>query len=321
MLRLAKLDDPRLATLYLTWLAQGNWPAPTAKVVWTRIFEHLGTLRDTRAIEPLRAVVAALPAFVGAEHRVWITSSIEAVVKQLAAVKPAKVTVALPATPAAPKPAPDRKRAVAAVWADPTDDALKQVVADALLEHDDPWGEFIAIQLRGAQTTPQQRTRAKALERTHGAEWLGAIGRLTLESAWRFENGFPVAVENNRRAVPRRDFEAALRAPQWATIDRLCISILVTPIWWITAWVKSPASRNVRAFELARIQDKRAAMRIERDHGTPWRLVRVGRGMHSASLPIWRAFVAGLTAAERALVVVGTADVADRESYVAVLAV
>jgi hypothetical protein len=318
ILKLAKTDDPRLATLYVTWLAQGNWPAPTAKIVWTRIFEQLAALHDTRAIEPMKKIAKALPPFVGTEHRAWITSQIDGVVKKLAAVKPVKT--ALPHLPPVEKKAapPDPKKAVDAVWADPTDDDLKQVVADALMQAEDPWGDFIAIQLRGAKTTPQERTRAKQLEKKHGAEWLGAISRLTLTSSWRFENGFPVAIANDRRGVKRREHEAALLAPQWATIHTLKISILHTPRWWITAWVKSPASRNARVFEVGRIVDKRGAFRVERAPGKAWSLVHATRG-YTSWLPIWTAFLDGLSPAERKRVIVAP-SVANRDEMVAAVA-
>ncbi|MBX3155677.1 MAG: hypothetical protein KF773_06740 [Deltaproteobacteria bacterium] len=323
ILRLAKTDDPRLATLYVTWLAQGNWPAPTAKVVWTRIFEQLVALRDARTIAPMKEIAKALPPFVGAAHRAWITSQIDDVVTKLAATRPAKdsadVKALLARVPRVEKAvaAPDPKQAVEAVWADPTDDDLKQVVADALMQAEDPWGDFISIQLRGAKTTPQERTRAKQLEKKHGAEWLGAIGRLTLASSWRFEKGFPVAIGNDRRGVKRREHQAALLAPQWATIHTLRISILHTPHWWITAWVQSPASRNARVFEVGSMKSKRGSLRIEREPGQPWRLVDAVRG-YASSLPIWKAFLAGLSPAERKRVTVAP-TVAKRDALVAAL--
>jgi hypothetical protein len=317
-----KVDDPRLATLYTTWLAQGSWPAPTAKEVWTRIFDHLIALADARTAEPLRRIAAALPAFVGADHRAWVVESIERVVAKLREPgrDPAAIAACLdriePLLGDAPRPAADPTLVVEAVWKSPDDLDLRQVIADALLERDDPWGELISIQLR-ATTTPQQRTRAKALERKHGAEWLGAIGKLTLPGSWRFEKGFPITIAADRRAVPRREWEAALLAPQWSTIRTLRVSILQTPKWWITEWARSALMRHVTAFEIAGIADKRPALRLERQPGNPWRLVRVVRGYSFSASPICCAFAAGLTPAQRASVAIATTDVADRAVYVA----
>lgn len=286
VLNLSKtVDDPRLATLYMTWLAQGNWPAPTAKPVWTRIFEHLVKLRDVRVIEPMRAVAANLPSFVGVAHRAWVVGEIEKTIQALAAVTPTK-DVAHRSKPVVKSASADP---CAPVWADPDDLDLRQVVADSL---GDLQGELITLQLLKTKT-PAQRNREKELLAKHGATWLGAIGRIPTAGSYRFEAGFPIAVEGNRRGVHRREWEAALSAPQWATIQRLCVSILQTPHWWITAWVGSPATSRVRAFEIGSLEYKNPAMRIERTNGN-WCVTHTVRGYTSSGVPILRAFAAGL---------------------------
>lgn len=321
VLNLSKtVDDPRLATLYVKWLAQGNWPAPTAKVVWERIFEHLVKLRDIRAIAPLRAVAANLPSFVGEAHRTWITEMIEQTITSLSAVKPTKGSGPRPdKRDAKPKVAPTAPAADprAPIWNDPDDDELKQVVADALTERGDPQGEFITLQLLKTKS-PAQRKRERELQK-HQPTWLGAIGKLCVKHSMRFAAGFPVAVCTDRRLVPRREWEAALAAPQWATIERLCVSILHTPHWWITAWVSAPATQRVRAFEIGHVDYKTPALRIERAPGKPWRLTHTTRGYTSSGVPILRAFVAGLSKAERAAFTIAP-TIKDRETYAAVLA-
>lgn len=311
VLQLAKtVDDPRLATLYLTWLAQGNWPAPTAKIVWTRIFDHLAALRDVRAIPGLRTVATKLPAFVGEAHRAWIVSMIEQTVKTLSAVKPTKDASYKAPAPAPKQPATDP---LEPIWKTPDDDDLKQVVADALIERGDPRGELITLQLLRTPN-PKQRKRMRELLDEHAARWLGPIGKLALEGSWRFENGFPVAVAVDRRAVPRREWEAALAAPQWSTIRRLCINSLDTPKWWITEWVKAPTTQRVLAFEVGILDGKRSALRIERERGKPWRVSDAMRGYTRFRTKILGAFVAGLSKSERAAMVVDH-KVGDRDKY------
>lgn len=312
ILQLAKtVDDPRLATLYLTWLAQGNWPAPTAKVVWTRIFEHLAAIRDVRAIAPLRAVAADLPPFVGEAHRAWMVSMIEGTADKLAAVVPAKDAAHAPAKRA---PAPAVADPAAPVWSNPDDEDLRQVVADALTERGDPQGEFITLQLLPTKNAAQRR-RERELLAEHAAAWLGAIGALALDGSSRFVAGFPCDVAVDRRAVPRRAWEAALAAPQWATIRRLCVSILHTPKWWITAWV---AAGHGDAFEVGEVASKRPALRLERA-GDAWRVASAIRGYTSSCVPILRAFVGGLSPEQRAAMTLAK-DLANRDAYAAVLA-
>lgn len=306
ILKLAKSRNPRIATLYLSWLEQGYWPAPTAKIVWERIFSHLVALQNGSVAEPLRAVAETLPPFVGEAHRAWMTSQIRATAAALPKVRNAKPAAHAPAKPAADPLAP--------VWKAPDDDELRQVVADLLGERGDPRGELITLQLL-ATPDAKQRSRARALLDEHAVAWLGAIAKLTLGGSSLFERGFPVTVALDRRAVPRREWEAALAAPQWATIRTLRVSILHTPKWWITAWVKHPNNRAL-AFEVGDLKTKRPGMGIERAPGKPWHLASAIRGNASVCVPILSAFVAGLPRGQSMTI---AADVPERTAYAAVL--
>ena len=64
--------------------------------------------------------------------------------------------------------------------------------------------------------------------------------------------------------------------------------------------MKSPATRNVLAFELGDIDSKRPGFRIEREPGGPWRLSQLVRGYWRVSASFISAFLAGLPPAERA---------------------
>ena len=84
---------------------------------------------------------------------------------------------------------------LAQVYAAPDDDAPRAVYADWLLEHGDPRGEFIALQLLRAQGggTPEQADRERALLVAHAAAWLAP---LPIRAAGvRFERGFVSACE------------------------------------------------------------------------------------------------------------------------------
>jgi len=303
------VDDPRLASLYVTWLELGQWPAPPAKELWARVFAPLATLDDSRVVGRLLAVARALPPFVGAAHRAWMIESIDRVARSIS--KPKADSQALAAAlervfaklGPAPQVAKPEASMIEAVWADPEDHELKQVVADALLEREDPRGEFITIQLRGTSASAAERKRGAELESKHALAWLGAIGKIVTRGHWRFEHGFPALVAIRKRLVPRRDWEAALKAPEWATIHTLRFSILTTPKWWVTEWVRSPATRHVRAFEWAGLKDDVAAFRMERAPDRRWRLAHVQRRYRVSATKWFEAFVEGLDASERAQVV------------------
>ena len=80
-----------------------------------------------------------------------------------------------------------------AVLADPSDDAPRQILADALIERGDPRGELIALQLVRKRNRKSRRRERELIE-THREEWLGAL-RPHVEYAdeSEFRRGFPVS--------------------------------------------------------------------------------------------------------------------------------
>ncbi len=107
---------------------------------------------------------------------------------------------------------------LAAVRADPGNEALRLVAADRLGELGDPRGEFITLQLqrqRGAQT-PAGLERERFLRQKHGAQWLGALAAHVVKSEAEFELGFPARVTT----LANRIYKAREAAPldEWATV-------------------------------------------------------------------------------------------------------
>ncbi len=143
------------------------------------------------------------------------------------------MSAAAPATPGAGSP----KALLAAVHADPSSDALKQILADALAGHSDPRGEFIALQFqRAAGTlTPAAEEREQALLKRHLVTWLGALAPHVVKTSATFEKGFPATLEANARRI----FEAreALGLAEWATVRQ--VRFLKTSYF-------GPAMRNLR---------------------------------------------------------------------------
>jgi uncharacterized protein (TIGR02996 family) len=116
-----------------------------------------------------------------------------------AAVAASGLAVEAP-VPAAPA---DEAALLAAVLADPRDDAPRMVFADALLQRGDPRGEFIALDLLAARTAAQDRAR-NALLKAHGKQWLSddlrhAVRTTTL----RWQRGFPASatLKNHRQTT------------------------------------------------------------------------------------------------------------------------
>ena len=96
---------------------------------------------------------------------------------------------------------------LARVYATPHDDGPRQIYADFLLEHGDPRGEFILLQLAQDRLGRRERSRIDQLYRTHAMRWRGPFPE-TVRSLV-FVRGF--VVEANPPGEIDND-------PAWATI-------------------------------------------------------------------------------------------------------
>jgi uncharacterized protein (TIGR02996 family) len=123
-------------------------------------------------------------------------------------------TAALVRDAAPKKRAPDD--ALAAVYADPTNDAPKLVYADALVEAGDPRGELILLQ---AGQKRGSKKRIGELVKKHARVWLGPLYDAVALDTVVWELGFPVEIDVDveRHAELRR----TKGDPRWSTIRRV----------------------------------------------------------------------------------------------------
>ncbi len=202
-------------------------------------------------------------------------------------------------------PAGDVTSIVAPVWDNPDDDAIRAVVGDALLEVGHPWGELIALQLRGAQRKTSRRPErregsvandrrlAQVLAKRHRDVIGGPIAKIANTArGWVCDKGFLVECDLDRRLVKRPDYEAAQRAPHWATVKRVRVSILNTPQWFLVDWMKNPATKSLREIDVGGLLLARDAA------GEPWRVAKATQSRFYVGYLV--AFVKGLSADERA---------------------
>ncbi len=98
----------------------------------------------------------------------------------------------------------------------PDDNAPRAVLADALLEREDPRGELITLQLRGDLGEPEQK-RVAALLRQNEKRWLGDLARVTKLRVWR--GGFLDEAELQNHAVADDEtWKRAASDPRLATL-------------------------------------------------------------------------------------------------------
>jgi uncharacterized protein (TIGR02996 family) len=200
---------------------------------------------------------------------------------------------------AARKSAPATKKSLdallAPVWAAPDDDDVKAVVGDALLEAGNPWGELIGLQLKIAATkaSAADKKLALTLAKRHRDIVGGAIAKIgSTTNRWICEKGFLVECAVERRLVKRPDWEAAAKSPYWATVKRVKIGVLATPMWWMTEWAKNPATKNLRYIDLSNFHLERAG------EDKPWRVTKATSTSKFYGKYIV-AFVKGLSRAEQ----------------------
>jgi hypothetical protein len=188
---------------------------------------------------------------------------------------------------------------VAPVFADPSDLALRSVVADALLEQQHPWGTLIAAQLGAKKGTAGKQLRARESEilAEHLEDFVGPLARiaslLPKKKCLQFANGFLDFVRLDKRKVPREAWIAAAKAPYWATVRVAEFSVLTTPIWFVAAWSKNQAAtRSLCELTFS-------GLKLERTSPTDgWILSKLYRPTpYGTALA---AFVSGLPKSERA---------------------
>jgi hypothetical protein len=99
-----------------------------------------------------------------------------------------------------------------AVYASPFEAGPREVLADALIEIDDPYGEFIQLEL-GTRHRRQSRARSAELFRVGARRWAGGID-LDGANDINFSRGFPHQASTSI---------AKFTSPAWATIEELQI--------------------------------------------------------------------------------------------------
>jgi uncharacterized protein (TIGR02996 family) len=103
------------------------------------------------------------------------------------------------------------------VAASPADDGPRRVLADYLLERENPRGEYIALSLEKSPT-PEIVKRRDELLAEHERRWLPSIADAVPMCSVRWQRGFPVAAEV---LAGERDVAKVRGSLGWATLEQL----------------------------------------------------------------------------------------------------
>ncbi len=133
-----------------------------------------------------------------------------------------------------------------AVRADPDDDAALGVLADHLLDQNDPRGEFITLQLKDAQAHASEAEveRAEHLLREHTRDFLGGLERVTVRA--QFRRGLLYRLElDGPWSAPAADWVRAAADPALLSVEALPVGNATSAEY--ASFVRSPTMKRLRA--------------------------------------------------------------------------
>lgn len=301
-------DDPRLARaifrmMFERTLLQGN---RARDLGWVEAHAtRLAALGDVRFIEPLREMLATANAFPSKATEARVRPSYEAALAQLEArardlapldARSAKVLACLEAlVPATAAPAPKvatkflsvtAAEALAAVFAEPEDDSVRQVCGDRLLEAGDPRGEYISLVFHSLKQKlpPASVKRMEALYNKNAGHWSGPLAPIGTREGMRFEKGFlaQVSLDKSSIGLTREMWDDALDSEYWATVEQLNVSERC-PDWWLRAFLASPRSARLKRLAFRPQGTTKPFIVLERPAGAapgaPFRLTKASKVM------------------------------------------
>lgn len=189
--------DPRIDRTVLRLLREVPYPSASSRPFWRSLLERATKLRDARALAELPTALDAL---------------LRGVTLELATIGKATASREMLTAQA--------DELLAAIQADPLDNAARRVYADVLNELGDPRGSFIELSFRQSEGTldkTQERT-LKRLLKTHGRDWLGALDKVVAHSDIAFERGFLAACR--MRKLSQQAAEKLAGHPLFSTVER-----------------------------------------------------------------------------------------------------
>ncbi len=213
--------DPRTSRTLVELLSGVPWSSDSSKPAWTAAFALMVKQNDARFVTLAKELPSKWK--VRASMQGWLERAFARAVESM---KPLEVTATADekkslqeivkafatAKPKKPVGGKDEASLLAAIYANPADDAPRHVLADLLQEKNDPRGEFIALQLAGDEKAASRLLKANA------KKWLGALEPV-LGADVEFRRGFPAVGKTKFRHQADAEKYGALA--EWATLEQL----------------------------------------------------------------------------------------------------
>lgn len=221
--------DPRFALPFARLVEATPFDSWKSMGLYHSFLRLVTTAGDVRALPILEADLAK------EKHRYWnqrVKHAVVAAVTNLRAATPAVFSAddearlaaieARFATATQTKKSATKNEAefLAAIRANPDDDAARAVYADFLIEQGDPRGELISLQLNPSPNAAAQK-RIAALCRKHEKAWSGALDKLTAKGSRRFTRGFLSGGHLRNLSYKAAERAQQLAHPEWALFETL----------------------------------------------------------------------------------------------------
>lgn len=224
------MPDPRIEKAFVDILGETPYRATSTKPFWMGLFALAARMRDPGQQARLATLDFAGVAVTMGE---WLKGK---TAKLVAAIVPAEL-VGEPIVEEIAALVGGRRAAGAAERADiehlfravydaPEDDGPRVVLADALIERNDPRGELINVQLALAADAGDRALKAREREllEAHGKAWLGELAPILMAEV-KFERGFLAACKIDNSQLDR--VQKLVGNAAWSTVRSLEGSALI----------------------------------------------------------------------------------------------
>ncbi|MDQ3341158.1 MAG: TIGR02996 domain-containing protein [Myxococcota bacterium] len=226
------MPDPRVDAALVDVLRDVPYRATSTKPFWTRLFALLQQIKDPAQVARIAAIDFAGVAKTMAD---WLHGKRQKLLAALASLEsdhePRAIFDELAAVIGGQREAgvadrADIEQLLRSVYEAPDDDGPRVVLADALIERNDPRGELISVQLRLAQdpTDRALKTRERELLAAHAKGWLGELAPILMADV-RFERGFLAACKVDNSQLDR--VRKLVGHPAWSTVRAIEGSALI----------------------------------------------------------------------------------------------
>jgi uncharacterized protein (TIGR02996 family) len=249
--------DPRIAAALVRLVRQPPFSAGTTKPFWKAVLALLVELRDPVAAAALRELVPGYSqpgcGIQAATMAEWMRGQLEGALEELSGAADKTLSAEELALCAeisgARAPGPTRaersdEALLAAVLADPDDDAARTVYGDFLQEQGDARGELIRLQLargRGGKPT----TRERKLIEENAQLWLGPLAPAVTKGGLRFERGFLAACDLGGGRADKA-LARLVGHPLWSTVEDLGLKLSSGDEQVMSQLVLHPTMRALR---------------------------------------------------------------------------